>query len=763
MKYRLFIFFLLLIPFKLSAQFNFSGYVYDSRDKEILIGASVYDSVSERGAVTNAYGFFSIYLNNNTVKLRVSYVGFESKWITITNKTESPIEIYLNEEIMEMQTVVVTAKRDEQAEQVQSTQMSIVNLKPEAIKKLPSFGGETDVLKIAQLLPGITQGNEGSTGIYVRGGTDDQNLVMLDEAVVYNVGHLLGFFSVFNSDALKDVDIQKGSFSAKYGGRLSSVMDIRMADGSADRWNVHSGIGLLTSRLMIDGPIIKDKMSIMVAGRRTYIDKVFSLFDIPLPYYFYDLNAKINFKLNPSNRFYLSTYLGSDVFDVSGEEENEDGEIGQVGLGFNLGNITSTFRWNHVYDIGNLFSNLTIHQTRFSYTLYGTALENTLNMSSRIQDYGAKADWEWYPSTTNKVFWGAGLVSHAFRPNVLQTSGEINAFIESKEGQRLGMNEYHVHLSNDWDINSLLKMSSGIRFAGVLATKKYAGFEPRWAMRIKLHDRHSIKIGYNRMQQFMHRVSSGSFVLPTDLWYPVTENVAPQFANHLNAGYFGTTLAQNYSFSIEVFYKKMSNLIEYREGASLVFNDNFEQELLNGVGTSRGIEFFLQKHTGKLTGWASYTLSKTDRTFEELNFGRTYPDRFDRRHVINISGVWNVAKQISLSANWVFMSGTRITAQTGQFIMPNPSLTGVDLVPIYSSKNAISLSPSHRLDINLIIENTLFGIGKGEWHLSFYNFYNMASPFRVGIVPNGNAFAYTQNGLFGLIPSIAYNVNFSTK
>jgi hypothetical protein len=762
MKFKALVFLLFLLPIPSWAQFSVSGYIYDAKDKESLPSATIQDTTSKHGVSSNSYGFFSINVNAEYVVLLFSYVGYESQILRVDARSNELLEIVLEEKITEMEDVVVSAQRSEVKDEVQSTRMSSISLKPVELKRIPSFAGESDILKIAQLMPGITQGNEGSTGMYVRGGTDDQNLILLDEAVVYNVGHLLGFFSVFNSDALKDIELMKGAFPAKYGGRLSSVMDIRMNEGSMERWNVKGGIGLLTSRLNIDGPIIKNKMSFMLAARRTYIDKVLQLAGSNLPYYFYDINGKMNYKLSNRDRIYLSAYLGSDVLYANGESETDEG-IDSFGLGFDLGNLTTSLRWNHVYESGKLFSNVSIHQTSFQYSIFGNTSDNSLSIESNIQDYGFKADWEWFPITNHRVYFGLGLVKHQFQPNVLNTSGEINEFIASKAGPQLQSDEYHIHTSHEWDLGSLIKLNYGVRFSGAFVNTHYYGLEPRFSARYSLSSNHSLKIGFSTMRQYMHRVSSGSFVLPTDLWYPVTENVKPQTANQLSLGYFGATPKSNYSWSIEVFSKTMNDLIDYKEGASLIFNDNFEKELLSGSGKSEGIEFFLRKHEGKVSGWLSYTLAKTDRYFPELNNGNRFPDRFDRRHNISAVAMIELAPNVITSFTWVYMSGTKITAQTGQYLMPNPSLTGIDLVPIYSSKNGVTLAPSHRLDINLIIKGRARSWGQSEWNFSIYNFYNAASPFRVSIGQNGNALAYQQHGLFGFIPSISYNFSFSSK
>ena len=641
--------------------------------------------------------------------------------------------------------------------------MSSFSIRPEEIQNIPTLGGESDLIKIAQLLPGVTSGNEGTSGMFVRGGTDDQNLVVLDDAVVYNLGHLFGFFSVFNADAIKDVDIIKGGFSADYGGRLSAVMDVRMNEGSQQRYNIRGGLGLLTSRLTIDGPIIKDRMSFMLAARRTYIDRVFQLVGAELPYYFYDYNAKLNYKISDNDRIYFSSYFGDDVLafdETSGESEGDE----DLNFGFKLGNFTSTLRWNHIYDNQKLFSNVTIHQTRFKYDIQGDFIENSLLIRSQIQDVGVKADWQYFESNENKYSFGVQTVSHFFRPNVVSTSGDIGDFLDDRKGELIQNTEWAIYAGNERDISEQLKVNIGLRSSFTLTEKKlYAGLEPRFSARYKFDDENSIKASYSLMRQYMHRVSSSSIALPTDLWYPVTQNIKPQSSHQLTLGYTRIFPKKQLSLTIETYYKKLENLIEYREGASLILNDNFERELIAGNGESFGIEFLLRKKYGSFTGWASYSLSKTTRSFDELNSGNTYPAKFDRRHVANLVSMIELNDRVTFSAVWSFQSGAWFTPQIGQYLMPNASLTNIELIPIYGSRNGTQLGSSHRLDINFILKprgKRRFG---GEWHIGAYNFYNRAAPFRVDIQSNGVNYEYVQQGLFGFIPSIAYNFNFSSK
>ena len=756
---------LILLTFSSSlyAQFTLSGHIYDNSDGESLPGATLFLTESKSGAATNVYGFYSLTVKESTFNLQVSYLGYELLDTTITLTENTNLDFYLKEQVGEIGEIEVSATRLELQEEVNSTRMSTFRIRPEEIQNIPTLGGEADLIKIAQLLPGITAGNEGTSGMFVRGGTDDQNLVVLDDAVVYNLGHLFGFFSVFNADAIKDVDIVKGGFSADYGGRLSSVMDVRMNEGSQQRYNIRGGLGLLTSRFTIDGPIIIDRISFMLSARRTYIDRVFKLLGTNLPYYFYDYNAKLNYKISNNDRIYFSSYFGDDVLafdETSGEDEGDD----DLNFGFNLGNFTSTLRWNHIYGSQKLFSNVTLHQTRFKYDIQGDFIANSLLIRSQIQDIGVKADWQYFESTEDKYVFGAQSVSHFFRPNVVSTSGDIGDFVDNRKGDLIENTEWAFYGGNERDISDQLKLNIGLRYSFTLTEKKlYSGPEPRLSARYKLDDENSVKASYSLMRQYMHRVSSSSIALPTDLWYPVTRNVKPQRSHQFALGYTRIFPKNQLSLTIETYFKNLNNLIEYREGASLILNDNFERELIAGKGDSFGIEFLLRKKYGSFTGWVSYSLSKTSRNFDDLNNGNTYPAKYDRRHVANLISMIELNDRVTFSAVWSFQSGAWFTPQTGQFLMPNASLTEIELIPIYGSRNGTQLSSSHRLDINFILKprgKRRFG---REWHIGAYNFYNRAAPFRVDIQNNGVNYEYVQQGLFGFIPSIAYNFNFSSK
>lgn len=757
---------LFIITFILSGtlcfgQATISGYVTDAKNGESLIGVTIYDETTQTGAVTNVYGFYSLTLPSGNHQLRVSYIGYETFSKNLDLQQNQKLDIELEIAVQQMQEVVITSDRYVVQEEVKSTQMGAFSLKPKEAAILPTIGGEADILKAAQLLPGVSRGGEGTTGMYVRGGTDDQNLVTLDEATVYNVGHLFGFFSVFNTDAIKDVNVIKGGFHASHGGRLSSVIDTRMFEGNKEKISVKGGVGILTSRLAIDGPI-SDKASFMVAGRRTYIDQVFGLFGTSIPYYFYDLNTKFNYKVSDRDRIYVSGYFGNDVLAFQEDvEEDEDEFANELTFGFNLGNFTTSVRWNHIYPNDKQFLNVTALQTNFKYDINGSFVDNNVLIKSKIQDFALKADWDYFLNPSNTIEYGVHAIGHFFRPNVVNTGGEISDFLESQDGDLIPTQEFAVYGGNEQKLSSKLSTYYGLRISSAnVRGAFYYGVEPRLSMNHLIGDLTSLKASYSVMSQYMHRVSSSSIALPTDLWYPVTNTVKPQRSHQWSAGIFHGIERWNLNLSMEGFYKTMDNLIEYKEGARLLLNDNFEEELISGDGEAYGLEFLIRKKSGPITGWVGYTLSKARRNFDLLNNGLTYPAKYDRTHDLSVVGMIQLNEKISFSVVWVYTSGARYTAQTGQYLMPNASLTNVDLIPIYSDRNAVKLSPSHRLDFNFILKNNPKKKFNSEWQIGVYNFYNQATPYRVNVRYNGKTFQYVQPGFFGFIPSLSYNFSF---
>lgn len=742
-----------------------SGYVKDAANGEALIGATVYETNSQTGAATNAYGFFSLTLNQGPIEITASYVGFNSLKKKVNLDADRMLELSLESTTNKLENVVITAKTVEVAKEVNSTEMGTVKLDPAEIASIPSLGGETDIIKVAQLLPGIAKGGEGQTGMYVRGGTDDQNLILLDEATVYNLGHLFGFFSVFNNDAIRDITIYKGGFPAQFGGRLSSVMDVHMDEGSLEKFSGNGGVGILSSRLSLSGPILKNKMGFMISGRRTYIDQMFKLVGQQLPYYFYDLNAKVNYKISTKDRLFLSSYFGNDVLSFSdngdASVEVSDQESEPLNFGFQLGNFTSTLRWNHIYGRGKLFSNVTLLQTRFKYDISGKFVDNNILIKSQIQDIGVKAHWHYAPNPKHNIKFGTDVVNHAFRPNIVNTSGAITTYLKNQKGNLINTQEFGLFFNDDFTINRRLSINYGLRLSGTYTEKTfYSGVEPRLSTKYSLSKLHSLKFGYTRMKQYMHRVTSSSVALPTDLWYPVTSQIKPQDAHQVALGYFGGIEKAKLNYSVEGYYKYMSNLIEYKEGAQLLLNNNFEDELLSGNGESYGVEFLLRRKTGKIKGWIAYTLSWSKRNFDGLNNGNTYYAKYDRRHSLAVVGMFELSERLTFSTVWEYNTGSRFTAQNGQYLMPNSSLTAVETVPLYTERNGVVLAPTHRLDLNLVLKSKQTRRLKGEWHFGVYNFYNRAAPYRVNLEFTSYGYRYVQPGLFGLIPSVAYNFKF---
>ncbi|MBI1183323.1 TonB-dependent receptor plug domain-containing protein [bacterium] len=757
---------LVMVKVSFAQEVTVSGTITDYHSGEPIVGATVYDSISARGAVSNPFGFYSITLPVTAEILRVSFLGYKTQYVEIQEDDGKKLNIALVPFAKSLKEVVVTADKVKVEEEVESTQMSVVKLSPLEVSKIPSLGGEVDLIKVAQLMPGVAKGGEGQSGMFVRGGTADQNLVVLDDATVYNLGHLFGFFSVFNNEAIRDVTLYTGAFPAQFGGRLSAVMDVRMNEGTTEKFSASGGIGLLSSRLTLNIPVVKHKGGITISGRRTYIDKVFKTVGIPLPYYFYDLNVKGNYILSHSDRLYISSYLGNDVLhfsdgDSTASVQLEQGGSEQLNFGFKLGNFTSTLRWNHIYHNEKLFHNITCFQTRFKYDIGGSFLNNNVLIKSQIQDFGFKADWDYNAGKKHLVKFGAAVTNHAFRPNIVNTSGQISDYLRSREGNLMLMQEYGIYVSDDYKISNRLSVNSGLRLSAASTPKKvFGGLEPRFSAKYTLRKNNSVKLSYTRMKQYMHRVSSSSVVLPTDLWYPVTARVLPQASHQMALGFFGGIEKIKSNFSVEGYYKYMTNLIEYREGAQLLLNDNFEQELISGKGESYGLEFMFRRKAGRVTGWVAYTLSWAKRNFPDLNGGQTYYAKYDRRHYLSTVLMYELSERITFSSVWEYTTGARFTAQNGQYFMPNSSFTGIEIIPVYTARNAVVMAPSHRLDINIIIKSRQGKSFNGEWHFGIYNFYNRATPFRVNIQQTQFGMRYTQPGLFGLIPSIAYNFKF---
>jgi len=742
-----------------------SGYITDKKTGEALIFATVFIKNTNKAFNSNEYGFYSIDISPGAEAIisctYIGYLPFEQK---ITATSSQALNIYLVNKDNNLAEVTVTSNNQKaHVEEAKAAGMGFVNISMKQIRNLPTIGGEMDILKVVQLMPGVVKGGEGQTGFFVRGGDADQNLILLDEATVYNPGHLFGFFSVFNPDVIKDLQLLKGAFPAQYGGRLSSVLDIKMKEGDNQNFHVEGGIGLLSSRLTVQGPIIKQKMSFLISGRRTYIDQVFKLVKVQLPYYFYDFNAKINYKISNKDRLYLSSYYGNDVLRIRDSQGDSAGT--NLGFGFTLGNFTQTMRWNHIFN-PKLFANFSFIHTSFQYNISGEVLDNKILIKSDVRDFGIKADFNYYRSSKVNIRYGLQSIMHTLRPNVISTKGEISNYLASKKGPTQQALENAIYGNIGFDKNVRWKFNAGLRVSNCFVKNKaYFGLEPRLVASYGLNKNDAIKFSYTRMYQYIHRVSSSSIALPTDLWYPVTAKVKPQNADQISLGYNNYLAKWGIKLTTEAWYKWMRNLVEYQPGSSLILNNNYEELLVQGKGQSYGLEFMAQKEEGRLNGWISYTLNYTKRDFT-FNTGReVFWAKYDRRHNFNITGNYEITKRFTISAIWEYISGSRFTPIIGQYAQPNASLTEIEIIPIYSKRNAVRMSPTNRVDVNFVFKNKTTKKIKSEWYIGGYNITRAVTPYTIRIEPlNPNkpeaGYGYVQRGLFGFVFSIGWNFKF---
>ncbi len=743
-------------------KFTVSGYVSDGASGESLVGVTVRAGATGGGTVSNEYGFFALSLPPGKHTLTFSYIGFEPQELTVDLKQNITQSIRLGENKNTLHEVVVSARSEAAQEHVNSTEMGKLAVPIEILRKTPALFGESDIIKALQLMPGVKRGGEGTTGMFIRGGGADENLILLDEAPVYNAGHVLGFLSVFNTNALRDVNLYKGAFPAQYGGRLSGIMDVKMREGNDQRFSTQGAIGNIASSLTVEGPIKKERGSFIVSGRRSYIDKLVGLLGVRFPYYFYDLNIKANYRITERDRVYVSSYFGRDVLEAS---QKSDSSNLNTGISTRLGNFTATSRWNHIYKNERLFHNLTVLRSQFKYKIEGAFDENSVLISSSITDYAAKMDYDYRPDNRTVVKFGGSLTLHTFRPNLISVQGSISDVLKNRPPALINMEEMAVYGGIDRDLGARWKLNGGLRLTGATVQGVfYKAAEPRVAARYALDERNSLKFGYARMTQYLHLVSSSSVALPTDLWYPVTKNVKPGFSDQLSAGWFTHVLQgkKQVQVSAEVYYKRLNRLIEYREGARLILNDNYEQELIRGNGRAWGLELLVQKNTGRLTGWLGYTLAWADRRFPDLNKGKTYFARYDRRHDLSVVANYQIRPRFAVSFAWVYSTGNTFTPIAAKYVMPLPNYSGLDLLPVYPAKNSHRLNDAHRLDIDFVFKGKTRKRWQGEWHVGAYNAYNRTQPNRVVIRLDETTGKerYEERGLFGIIGSLSYNFKF---
>ncbi len=763
-------------------KYTLSGYVRDSLSQESLIGAAITIKGQSRGINTNAYGFYSITLPEGEYTLAVSFVGYVSMEIPVSIRQNGEKDIALMPKSGLSQEIVISArKRDAN---VKNAQMGQIDLSMNRIRSLPVIFGEVDPLKTLQLMPGITNAGEGNSGLYVRGGGPDQNLIMLDDAVVYNSGHLFGFFSIFNGDAIKNTTLIKGGMPAQYGGRLSSVLDISMKDGNMKEFQVEGGIGTIASRVSIQGPIKKDKASFIISGRRTYIDALVKPFIRPTNqffgsgYFFYDVNAKVNYRFSNKDRLYISGYFGRDVFDFVNRQRSFDIEIP-------WGNATMTARWNHVFN-RKLFANTTLVYNDYNFRFGALQNDFQLQLISGIRDLTAKTDFDWYASPKHKVKYGAQYTFHRFTPSVVSGQQDTTVFAPNNSQVKYA-NEYAVYIQDDWDLSDKIKVNAGLRWSGFQQVgpytkylqdadgnkldstmygsgqpvKTYGGLEPRLTVRYALNDEQSIKAAVARNMQYIHLVSNAGTTLPTDVWVPSTYRVNPQISWQYSLGYYQNFKDNMWETSVEVYYKSMQNQIEYREGYTPSIRDP-EEEFVFGNGWSYGAEFFINKARGRFTGWIGYTLSWTWRRFPDLNEGNKYPAKYDRRHDLSVVGVYEASPKWKFSGVFVYATGNAATLPERFYVME-----GV-LNQEYSNINQYRLAAYHRLDFSATYTPKPNSPKKfkSSWVFGIYNVYSRLNPYFIYFDQTGSPFDGTlqvqakQVSLFPIIPSVTWNFKF---
>lgn len=773
---RTLFFALFLFPFLSSAQkFTISGYVRDVDTGENLIGATIYDLRSKSGTVANIYGFYSLTLPSDSVELRISFVGYQPQEQSLFLKENQVIDFPLESGEL-LDEVVVTA---EEAIELMP-QMSTVTVPMEQLKQVPVLLGETDILKTIQLLPGIQGGNEGTSGVYVRGGGPDQNLILIDGVPVYNANHLFGFFSVFNADAINNVSVIKGGFPARYGGRLSSVIDISMKEGNNQKITGKGSIGLISSKFTLEGPIKNENTSFIISARRTYIDiltrpiiKASSGGDATFGYFFEDFNAKINHRFSRKDRLYLSFYGGKDKayfrekyasFTVNGEDVEEAEDEG----GLKWGNLISAVRWNHLYS-PKLFSNVTATFSRYRFDVFsnfeetsldGPTEEERIRYLSGIEDVAIKVDFDYLPSADHNIKFGAAAVNHAFKPGVFtyRSATEPDTTFGASV---LRANEFSAYVEDDIQLSKRLRVNAGLH-ASLFEVRgeTFTSLQPRISARYLVGRDISIKASYSEMRQFIHLLSNGGLGLPTDLWVPATDRIKPQESWQVAAG-VAKSIA-GFELSIESYYKEMDHLIEYLDGASF-FNtdDSWEDKVVQGSGKSYGAEFLVQRKTGRLTGWVGYTWSKTTRQFDELNFGREYPYKYDRRHDLSIVSVYKLKERVSISGTWVYGTGNAISLPESQFQGFDPTFGPAfsQGLEYYPERNNYRMRAYHRLDLGISMTKQKRR-GERTWSFGAYNLYSRRNPFFVDIRNTATGRQFVQTSLFPIIPYITYSFEF---
>lgn len=734
--------------------FILNGIIKNSKNNQTIEGVSVINKTNNKQVISNSKGAFAIEANIND-KISIKLLGFKNQLITINDS--SFIVIHITETINQLKEVSINAAKANS--NLNTTQSSVLAISAKQLNNIPTIGGERDVVRAMQLMPGVKRGGDGAAGIFVRGGTADQNLVLIDGAPVYNPSHILGFFSIFNNDALQDAKLYKGAFPAMYGGRLSSVLDVKMKEGNLAKWNSEAGVGLISARVKVEGPIIKDKLGVLIAARRTYLDKLFAIVGNNLPYYFYDLNTKINYKINTKNKLVFSSYYGNDVLSIMETSDKNKSGL-SIDFGTQSGNSVTSLKW--IKTSNKWQTNMMLSNSYYGYNVNANLQNTYFSLNSSLHDFTFKADWVNAISNKHTVKLGFDATRLLVNPNKSTFKGSINENLKTDAAQFFNNNQLNFYALHDYVLSKKITLNYGLRLSNSFNNNYFYSIpEPRLAFKYSLNNTSVIKFAYNKMSQHIHFVSSSSALMPTDLWYPVTEKVRPQTAYQISMSYEKELATKGISIQIESYYKWMQNLVEYKEGTQILLNTKVEEDLIQGKGKAYGLEFFINKKEGKFTGWVAYTLSWSSRQFNELNNSNEFFTRYDRRHDFSIVCNYIINKKCAFSANYVWASGSRITPIVGQFLMPSGSYNDVLTMPIYGERNSLVLAPSHRLDVNLIIKSKPNKKYQEEWHIGGYNIYNQTQAFKTQIEQNGTGnLNYKQIGLFGFIPSLAYNIKF---
>ncbi|WP_203256631.1 TonB-dependent receptor [Hyunsoonleella ulvae] len=770
--------------------FSIRGTVKDAKNGETILGATVFFKGTTNGAVTNSYGFYSLTASKGNYTVVVSYMGYEEISKEINLNQDQVLDFELTEATHQLDEVVVTAEEPERIS-IKKPQMSVSKLNASTIKQIPAVLGEVDVIKSIQMLPGVTNSGEGTAGFNVRGGAADQNLVLLDEAIIYNTSHFFGFFSVFNNDAIKNVKLYKGDIPAKFGGRVSSVLDVHQKDGNSKQFELNGGIGLISSRLTAEAPLFGDKGSFLIAGRSSYAHLLMKAIpevkDDKIS--FYDLNLKTNYTINKNNRLFLSGYFGRDVFDLSNI------------IRTNYGNASGNLRWNHVFN-DKLFSNLSLIYSKYDYRIILDFVE--LDWIADIKNYNIKYDFGYYLNDKVKVDFGVSTILHNLNPGEVKPTTESSPVNQLKLEQKRAL-ENGIYASAEHQISDKLTLNYGLRYSrfnrlggqnimnyannkpvvynetlGIYeegeetgetffkkseSIKTYDNFEPRLGMSYQLNTSSSVKASYTRSTQYMHLLSNTTAVTPLDVWTPSGRYIKPQKSHQYAAGYYKNLKDNIFSLEVEAYYKTVDNRIDYVDGSDLIGTNTIETEILNGEARAYGLEFLLRKNKGRFTGWLAYTLSKSEQRTPGgiagglgINDGKWYNTPFDRTHDVSITGAYKLNDRWKFSANAVYQTGRPVTYPDGQYTYEGLSIAS------FSDRNASRLPAYHRLDISAIYspKKNLNRKWKGEWVFGIYNAYNRKNAASIRFVQNDDTAANeaTRTAIFGIIPSITYNFKF---